>query len=90
VRTKTSKTYSVWNFHSNGRNLLFYLFITRVLKLTVVIVAGDLCYQLHTVLSSILFPRLTPYVDEIIEDAKCGFKSNGSNTNQISCIHQIL
>jgi hypothetical protein len=29
-------------------------------------------------------------VDEIIEDHQCGFRSNRSTTDQISCIRQIL
>jgi hypothetical protein len=36
------------NSHSSGRNLLLYLFIKRVIKLTVVITEGYHCYQLHT------------------------------------------
>jgi hypothetical protein len=36
------------NCHTSGRNLLFYLFIKRVIKVTVVIIEGYHCYQLHT------------------------------------------
>jgi len=35
-------------FHSSGRNLLLYLFIKRVIKLTVVIIQEHYCYQPHT------------------------------------------
>jgi hypothetical protein len=32
----------------NGRSLLLYQFIKRVIKLTVIIIVGHHCYQLHT------------------------------------------
>jgi hypothetical protein len=43
-------------------------------------------------LSNILLSRLTPYVDEIIQDHQCGFgcmKSQVTN-HHIHCIRQIL
>jgi ABC-type glycerol-3-phosphate transport system permease component len=52
---------SIWkkrnNYHSNGWNLLLYLFIKRVIKLTVTITAGYHCYQLHTKFESIFFSQ---------------------------------
>jgi len=36
------------NCHSSGSDLLFYLFIKRVIKLTVVIIREYHSYQLHT------------------------------------------
>jgi hypothetical protein len=41
-------------------------------------------------LSNILLSRLIPYADEIIGDQQGGFRRNGSRTDQIFCIHQIL
>jgi hypothetical protein len=42
---------SVWNKEDcliNGRSLLLYQFTKRVVKLTVIIIVGCHCYQLHT------------------------------------------
>jgi hypothetical protein len=36
------------NCHSSGKTLLLYLSIGRLIKLTVVIIEGYHCYQLHT------------------------------------------
>jgi hypothetical protein len=44
----------------------------------------------YKILSNILLSRLSPYIDEIIGDDQCGFRRNGSTTDQIFCIHQIL
>jgi sorting nexin-29 len=44
----------------------------------------------YRILSYILLARLTPYVNEIIEDHHCGFHHNRSTTDQIYYIHQIL
>jgi hypothetical protein len=44
----------------------------------------------YKILSNILHSRLVPYVDEIIGDHQCGFRRNGSTTDQIFCIRQIL
>jgi hypothetical protein len=41
-------------------------------------------------LSNILLTRLSPYVDESIEDHQCVFRCNRSTTDQIFCIRQIL
>jgi hypothetical protein len=73
----------------SGRSLLFYQFTRRMIKLTVVIIEGYHCYQLHTKLFPI-FSVLSPYVDEIIGDHQCGFRRNRSTTDQIFCIRQIL
>jgi hypothetical protein len=37
----------------------------------------------------ILLSRLSAYVDEIIGDHQCGFRHNGSTTDQILHIRQI-
>jgi hypothetical protein len=44
----------------------------------------------YKILSNILLARLTPYVNEIIEDHQCGFRRNSSNTDQIFYIQQTL
>jgi hypothetical protein len=44
----------------------------------------------YKILSNILLSRQTPYADEIIGDYQCGFRPNGSTTNQIFRIRQIL
>jgi len=36
------------NFHSRGRNLLLYQFISRAIRLTVIIIEESPSYQLHT------------------------------------------
>jgi hypothetical protein len=44
----------------------------------------------YKIVSNILLPRLSPYIDEIIADHKCGFRRNRQTTDQIFCIRQIL
>jgi hypothetical protein len=44
----------------------------------------------YKLLSNILLPRLSPYIDEIIGDRQCGFRCNRSTTDQLFCICQIL
>jgi hypothetical protein len=39
----------------------------------------------YKMLSNILLPRLSPYIDEIIGDHQCGFRRNRSTTDQIFC-----
>jgi len=41
-------------------------------------------------LSNILLSRLISYAEEIIGYHQCGFRRNGSTTDYIFCIHQIL
>jgi hypothetical protein len=41
-------------------------------------------------LSKILVARLTPYVNEIIGDHRCGFRRNRSTTDQIFYIRQVV
>jgi hypothetical protein len=60
-----------------------------VIKLTVVIMEGYLCYQLHTVLSNIFILRLTLYVCKITGDHHHGYQCNRSTTDQIFCICQV-
>ena len=44
----------------------------------------------YKILSNILLSRLTTYTEEIIGDHQCGFRRNGSITDHIFCIRQIL
>jgi hypothetical protein len=44
----------------------------------------------YKILSNILLARLTPYVNKIIGDYKCGFYCNRSTMDQIFYIWQIL
>ena len=44
----------------------------------------------YKILSNILLSRLTPYVEEIIEDHQGGLRRNRSTTDHIFCIRQIL
>jgi hypothetical protein len=44
----------------------------------------------YKILSKILLARLTPYVNEIIDDHQCGFCHNRSIMDQIFYIQQIL
>jgi hypothetical protein len=57
---------------------------------TIVIILGYHYYQLHTKFYPTFSSRLSPYVNEIIGDHKCGFRRNRSTTDQILCIRQIL
>jgi hypothetical protein len=45
---------------------------------------------LYKFLLNILLSMLSPYTNEIIEDHQCRIRRNGSNTDQIFCIRQIL
>jgi hypothetical protein len=45
------------------------------------------CYK---IISNILLSRLSPYIDEINGDQKCGFRCNRSIADQIICINQTL
>jgi hypothetical protein len=69
------------NFLISGRSLLFYQFTRRAIKLTVVIIVGYHCYQPHTIMSNILFLRLSEFVDEIIWDVGVGFNVTGQLLN---------
>jgi hypothetical protein len=44
----------------------------------------------YKILYNVLFPRLTPYVDEIIGDHQCRLQHNRSPTDQIFSFCQIL
>jgi hypothetical protein len=55
------------NYHRSGRNLLVYLIIKRVIKLTVVIIEATT----YKILSDILVSRLTQYLDEIVGNHQC-------------------
>jgi sorting nexin-29 len=44
----------------------------------------------YKMLSNIILPMLSPYIDEIIGDHQCGFRHSRSTTDQIFCICQIL
>jgi hypothetical protein len=79
------------NYNSCRRNLLLRLFVRRRIKLTVVIIKENHCYQLHlNILNNNFLLRLTPYVEEIVEDHQFVFRGNESTTDQIFCIYQIL
>jgi hypothetical protein len=79
------------NCHSSGRSPLLYIFIKRMIKLTVVIQRViPLLPATYTLLSSIITSKATPYVDEIIGDRQCGFRRNRSATDQIFCICKVL
>jgi len=57
------------NCRNNGKNVSLYLFIKRVIKLTVVVVQGYHFYQVRTKPNAIfLSQKFTPYIDEIIWD----------------------
>jgi hypothetical protein len=44
----------------------------------------------YKILSNILLSKLSPCVNEIIGDHRCGFRRNRSTTDLIFCIRQIL
>jgi hypothetical protein len=68
---------SIWNKGNcliSGRSLLLYQFPRRLIKLSVAIMMGYHCYQLHSKFYPIFFSQgLSPYIDEIIGDHQCGF-----------------
>jgi hypothetical protein len=83
---------SVWKRKNRliiERSLLLYQFTWKVIKLTVVIIGGYHCYQLHKNVSNMLLSRLTPYIVEIIGDHQCVFRVNRSTTDQNLRIRQI-
>jgi hypothetical protein len=91
VVLKSSEIYThgtVKNCHSSGKNLLLYLFMKRVIKLTTVIIGWypTTC----SILSSILVSWLPPYIEEITVDHQCGFQHNRSTTGQLFYIREIL
>jgi hypothetical protein len=71
------------NFQSSGKNLLLYLFIRSVIKLTSNYRELSVLSTAYKPVSNILLSRLTPYVDEIIGDHQCLFERNRSTTDQI-------
>jgi len=44
----------------------------------------------NKILSNILFARISPFAENIIGNYQCGFRKNGSTTNQIFTLRQIL
>jgi hypothetical protein len=47
-------------------------------------------YARKTFLKQQFLSRLSPYTDGITGDSQCGFQCNRINTDQVSCIHQIM
>jgi hypothetical protein len=45
---------------------------------------------MYKILSSFLVSRLTPYALEITGELQCEFRCNGSTTDHIFCIRQLL
>jgi len=78
------------NCHINGRALLLCLYMSKGNKLTETYRGISLLPIKCNIMAIILLSRLTPSVEEIIEDYQCGFRHNRPNANQIFCIHQIL
>jgi hypothetical protein len=50
----------------------------------------DITINSYKILSNILHSKLSPFIDEIIEDHQCGFRHNRSTTDQNFCIRQML
>ena len=46
----------------------------------------SLLMMFYKIMSNIILGRLTPYVEEIIEDHQCGFRCKRSTIDQIFCI----
>jgi hypothetical protein len=64
-----------------------YQFTKTAIKVTVIIIKLSTSYN---ILWNKILSRLSPYIDEIIENHHCGFLRKRSATDQIFCIHQIL
>jgi hypothetical protein len=58
---------------SSERNLLLYLFVKLVIKLTVIVIEGYHCYQLHTKFIQYPCLKVNSVADESIGDHQCGF-----------------
>jgi sorting nexin-29 len=79
------------NFPDGWKDMLLYQFTERMIQLNVLIIMGYYYYQLHTkILLSVLVSRLSPYIDEIIEEHHCVFQCNRLATSQIFCVQQML
>jgi sorting nexin-29 len=79
------------NCHSSGRKLFLYLFIKKGDKTDCTNYRGiSLLQTINRIFCHIVLSSLTPYVEEIILDHQCGFRSNRSPTNHIFCILHIL
>jgi hypothetical protein len=80
------------NCHSNGKNILFYMFIKKDDKTDRNNYGGISLSQSRTykILSNIFISRLTPYVEETAGDHQCGFRPNRSNIDQIFCMRQVV
>jgi hypothetical protein len=63
----------------SGRSLLLYQFTRWVIKLTVIIIVGYHCYQLHNFIKYHSFTVKS--IDEINGDHQCGFRCNRSTTD---------
>jgi hypothetical protein len=92
ISTNVLTLFGIWkNFHNSGRNLILHLFLKRLVELIVVIIEVCHCYHLHTKLYPVfIFSRLTPCINEINGDHRCGFVRGRSTTDQLFCIRQIL
>jgi hypothetical protein len=80
---------SVWNkeeLPDQWKDSIIVPIQKRMIKLTVIIIVGYHCYQLHRgisllstsyrILSNIYLSRLVPYIHEIIGDHQWGFRHN--------------
>jgi hypothetical protein len=70
--------------------LLLHEFTRRAIKLTVVIVMGYHCYQLHTEFYPVSFSEGYVHVGGITGDAECAFRRNRATIQKIFCIRQLL
>jgi hypothetical protein len=61
------------NCLSSGRSLLLFQFARRAIKFMVLIIIKEYqCYQLYTTFFSNILLRLSPCVDKIVADNRCG------------------
>jgi len=69
----------------------WYLFYQKSDKTDCSIYSGiSLSSTTYKILSNILLSRLTLYAEKIVRVNQCGFRLNGSTTDHIFCIRQIL
>jgi hypothetical protein len=69
---------------------LFYQFIKRVVRPTVLIIEDLPLINCLQNFSNIILARLTPYLNEVIGNYQYGFRHYKSTTDQIFYIQQIL
>jgi hypothetical protein len=78
------------NCSNIAKSQSLYLFVTMVIRRTVLIIEAYHSSATNKMLSDILLLKLIPYTEDGIADNQWGLRCNESTTNPIFCIYQIL